>query len=213
MDPGKHCDFRPFIATDDGTCLVLLRRRNFAFWAIRVCLYLLLVPALAIFVLIPYAMWAKLQSHGLTPGVFAMPILLLLGWVVVKLMLYGFKLEGTRRIVCRPGSLTLEGRGALLRYREQRQGFAALEARTIRQSTEYGDVRWLKLSLRGPSKSTDLGHLALDRDAEPIREARVQAAAALMATRLQVPLHLTGEHGEQAKQPKQDELITPITPP
>lgn len=201
MDPREPCDFRPFIATDDGTCLVLLRRRNFGFWAIRVCLYLLLVPALAMFALVPYAMWAKVQSDGVTPGLFAIPILLLFSWVLVKLMLHGFKLEGTRRIVCRPGALTLEGRGALHRYREQCEDFAALEARTIRQSTEYGDVRWLKLSLRGGPKSTDLGHLALDPDAEPIREARVQAAAALMATRLQVPLQLTGEHAE------------PITPP
>ncbi len=199
MDPGEHCDFRPFIATDDGTCLVLLRRLTFGFWAIRVCLYLLLVLALAIFVLVPYAMWATVQSRGVTPGLFAIPILLLFSWIVVKLMLHGFKLEGARRIVCRPGSLTLEGRGALFRYREQCQDFAALEARTIRQSTEHGDVRYLKLILRGPPKSTDVGHLELDRDAEPIREARVHAAATLMATRLQVPLQLRGE----------GELITP----
>lgn len=65
----------------------------------------------------------------------------------------------------------------------------------MRTSTEYGEVRWLQLYVRAAGKRTRIGHLALDRDAEPTREARVLAAAALMAERLQVPLE---HHDERA---------------
>ena len=200
MDPREACDFRPFIARDDGTCLVLLRRRTFSSLFIRFALYLLLLPALASFVAIPYLVWTKVQSHGITPGLFAMPVLLLLCWVVVKLMLLGFQLEGTRRMVCRPGAFTLESRGALRKSHEHLNDLSALEARVVRTSTEYGDVRWLRLCIRAAGKSTHIGYLELDRDAEPMREARVMAAAALIATRLQVPLELRNQ-GD------------PITPP
>lgn len=195
------CDFRPFVARDDGTCLVLRRRPDLKSLALRAALYVLLLPTLGMFVVIPYGVWHKYTVFGSTKGIWAAPVLLLLCWFVVKLLLLGFQLEAARRIVCKPGEFTLEGRGALLKRREHVRDAEALEARTIRMTTEYGDVRWLRLRLRAPGGLTDIGYLELDREPEPAREARVHAAAALMATRLQVPLELQGEDDG------------PITPP
>jgi hypothetical protein len=186
-------DFRPFAASDDGTCLLLIRRRTFQAWVIRGTFYLLLLMTLGLALMIPFGIWHKYTVFGTLKGLWAAPVLLLLCWFAVRLVLLGFKLEATRRIVCKPGELTLEGRGALLRTREHVRDPEALEARIIRVATKYGDVRWLNLRLRAPGGLTSLGYLELARDAEPTREARVQAAAALMATRLRVPLELRDE--------------------
>jgi hypothetical protein len=189
----EHCDFRPFIATDDGTCLVLLRRRTANNWVLRVIVYTMLLQALALFVVIPYDAWQKYTDFGRIRGFFSAPVPLLICGVAVRLMLGGFRLDGTNRIACKPGDLLLDGRGALLRIREQVQDPVALEART----TKFGNVRWLRLRVRGASGVTDIGYLALDGDAEPAREARVHAAAALMAARLGVPLELRGDQDQQ----------------
>lgn len=187
-------DFRPFIAHDDGATLVLRRRASFKAWIFRASLYLLLLLGLGLSALIPYGAWHRYTVWGDFKGIWAAPVLLLLCWFLIKLMLLGFRLEATRRIVCKPGELTLEGRGALLPYRDHIRDPQALEARTIRTTTKYGDVRWLNLRLRAAADSTGIGYLALDRDAEPTREARVHAAAALMAARLHIPLELKDEH-------------------
>lgn len=186
-------DFRPFVARDDGGTLVLSRPATFKTWSTRAALYLLLLLVLGLAALIPYGMWHRYTVWGDVKGLWAAPVLLLLCWFVFKLMLLGFRLEGARRIVCKPGELTLEGRGALLPRREHVRDPQALEARTIRVTTEYGDVRWLRLCLRAPAGGTDIGYLELDRNAEPTREAQVHAAAAQIASRLQVPLDLRGE--------------------
>lgn len=189
-----HPDFRPFVAHDDGATLVLLRRATIKAWVLRASLYLLLLLVLGLFVLIPYGVWHRYTVWGDLKGIWAAPVLLLLCWFVLKLMLLGFRLEAARRIVCKPGELTVEGRGALRLYRDHIREPQALEARTIRTTTKYGDVRWLNLRLRAAAGSTGIGYLELDRDAEPTREARVHAAAALMAARLHVPLELKDEH-------------------
>lgn len=194
-------DFRPFIARDDGGALVLSRPATFKTWSVRAALYLLLLMVLGLAALIPYGVWHRYTVWGDVKGLWAAPVLLLLCWFVIKLMLLGFRLEGTRRIVCKPGELTLEGRGAVLARREHVRDPQALEARTIRMTTKYGDVRWLSLRLRAAAGSTDIGYLELDRDAEPTREARVHAAAAVMASRLQVPLDLRGEDEQQIPAP------------
>lgn len=189
-------DFSPFIAHDDGATLVLLRRATIKAWIFRASLYLLLLLGLGLSVLIPYGAWHRYTVWGDFKNIWAAPVLLLLCWFLIKLMLLGFRLEATRRIVCKPGELTLEGRGALLPYRDHIRDPQALEARTIRTTTKYGDVRWLNLRLRAAADSTGIGYLALDRDAEPTREARVHAAAALMAARLHIPLELRGEDNQ-----------------
>lgn len=194
------CDFRPFIAEDDGACLVLRRPPTFKSWATRAALYLLLLPLLGMFVLVPYGAWHKYTVFGSLTGFWAAPLLLLLSWFVIRLTLLGFQLEAARRIVCKPGEFILEGRGALLPRRVHVRDPQVLAARTVRTSTRYGDVRWLGLRLRAPAGITDIGYLELDRDAEPTREADVHAAAALMAARLQIPLELRDE---------QDNLLTP----
>lgn len=186
-------DFRPFAASDDGTCLVLRRRRTFQAWIIRGSLYLLLLSTFGLALMIPYGIWHKYTVFGTLKGLWAAPVLLLLCWFAIRMMLLGFLLEAAQRIVCKPGGLTLEGRGALLRIHAHVRDPEALEARIIRTTTKYGDVRWLSLRLRAPGGVTNIGYLELDRDAEPTREARVQAAAALMAERLQVPLELKDE--------------------
>lgn len=196
MDPRAPADFRPFIARDDGTCLELLRRRGAGDWLLRGALYLLLVMTLGLVLLIPYGMWHKYRTFGSTRGWYAAPLLLLLSWFAVRLLLLGFHLESTRRIVCRPGELELEGRGALLRRREQLCDLIALEARAVRNVTRYRDVRWLRLRVRTASGSTFIGYLQLDPEAEPTREARAHAAAAVIAARLQVPLELRDEHDQ-----------------
>jgi len=197
-------DFRPFAASDDGTCLVLRRRRTFQAWVLRASLYLLLLLVLGLVLLIPYGIWHKYTVFGTLKGLWAAPVLLFLCWFAVRLVLLGFMLEAARRITCKPGELTLEGRGALLRTHEHVRDPEALEARIIRTTTKYGDVRWLNLRLRAPGGVTSLGYLELDRDAEPTREARVQAAAALMATRLQVPLELKDEQSNPLPPPRPD---------
>ncbi len=194
MDPREHCDFRPFVATDDGTCLVLLRRHTFSSVVVRFCLYLLLLLSFGLFVMIPVGACTKIMANGMTPGMFAVPVLMALCWFVVRMIPLAFQLEGARRMVCRPKAFTLESRGALFKSHEHFTDLSALEARVIRTSTRYGDVRWLQLCVGAAGKKwTRIGYLGLDRDAEPTREARVLAAAALMATRLQVPLVLRGE--------------------
>lgn len=200
MDEDRH-DFSPFVEHDDGSCLELLRPAGFKSWGTRACLYLLLFLMLGLVALIPYGVWHKYTVFGDTRGMWAAPVILLLCWIVIKLVLLGFQLEGAQRIVCKPGEFTLEGRGALLRRRDHVRDLEALEARTIRTTTKYGEVRWLRLRLRAASGTTDIGYLELDRDAEPTQEARVQAAAALMATRLHIPLDLRGEDSQ------------PLTPP
>jgi len=194
-------DFRPFVARDDGTCLELLRRRSAGDWLLRGALYLLLLPTLGFFVLIPYGMWHKYRTFGSTRGWYAAPVLLLLSWFAVRLLLLGFHLESTRRIVCRPGQLDLEGRGALRRRNERLQDLVALEARTVRTTTKYRDVRWLSLRVRTAGGHSFIGYLQLDPEAEPTREAHVQAAAALIAARLQVPLELRDEHDQPISPP------------
>lgn len=201
MDPLEPCDFRPFVARDDGTCLVLRRRRTVKDWALRIALYLLLLPTLGFFVVIPYGVWHKYTVFGSLKSIWAAPVLLVLTWFAVRLLLLGFRLEAANRIVCKPGEFTLDGRGALRRIREHVRDPLALAARTTRMTTKYGEVRWLRLRLHATSGVTDIGYLELDRDAEPTREARVHAAAALMATRLHVPLALHDEHDQPISPP------------
>lgn len=189
-------DFRPFDAHDDGTTLVLRRRATIKAWIFRASFYLLLLLGFGLSALIPYGAWHRYTVWGDFKGIWAAPVLLLLCWFLIKLILLGFRLEATRRIVCKPGELTVEGRGALLPYRDHIRDPRALEARTIRTTTKYGDVRWLNLRLRAAADSTGIGYLELDRDAEPTREARVHAAAALMAARLHIPLELKDEDNQ-----------------
>lgn len=191
-------DFRPFAAADDGTRLVLRRRATVSAVLVRGALYLLLLLILSGFVLIPAAMWHATASGRTGPitSVIAAAALLPLNWLVLQLVLVGFELEGVQRIECRPDGLDLVRRGVVRRRHEHVRGVVALVARTVRQTTEYRDVRWLELSVRTGAGTTDLGHLALHPEAEATREAAARAAAGRIAARLRVPLELVDERGE-----------------
>lgn len=187
MAPPVEDPFRPFVAADDGTLLVLRRRRTLGDRVLRAALSMLLLPFLGLFALIPYAAWTR--SEGIFGWLGAGGLLLLL-WFLWRLVLLGFRLEGVRGLTIGPGSLVLDARGALLRRQERVAGVVALAARTVTTSTEYGEVRWLRLRARTADGHTDLGYLALDARAEPAREAAARAAASTIAARLGVPLEL-----------------------
>lgn len=201
MDTLDRCDFRPFVAEDDGARLVLLRPRTAKYWATRGALYLLLLLLLGLLAVAPYGAWSKYQRYGDVIGLLGLPVLLLLVWFAMRLLLFGLRLEAAQRIVCRPGELELEGRGALRRRHQRIRDVAALVAHTVRTDTQYGPIRWLHLRVRAAGELTDLGYLELDREAEPEREAQVRAAAAWMAARLQAPLELRDEDGRLVAPP------------
>jgi hypothetical protein len=187
-------DFRPFTADDDGTRLILRRHLTVPALLLRACLYLLLLAVLALFAALPYAAWTR-TADDLALTVVGLVVLLPLNWLVLRLVLLGFRLDGVRRIECRPDRLDLFTRGAFRRRHVHIRNVVALVARTVRESTEHGDVRWLELRTRTDAGAIDLGHLALHPDADPAREAAARAAAAHIAARLHVPLELHDEHG------------------
>lgn len=181
--------FRPFVATDDGATLELRHARRAGDVLMRALMYLLLVLVLGLLALIPYAAWTR--GRGVGDAVLAL-VFLVPTWLVLRVVVWGLRMEGISRILLRPGAAVRWRRGVLLRGREELRGVTGVEATTITQSTEYGPVRWLHVRVLGEGGPIDLLNLHLDREAEPTREAAAQAAAATIAARLRAPLVLDG---------------------
>lgn len=189
-------DFRPFVARDDGQRLVLRRHRTAAAWLLRGCMFLLLLLALGLLALIPFAAYTRWRDWGeVASPILGSLVLLPLTWLVLRAVLWAFRVEGHLRLDVGPEGVDMLGRGALFRWREQVRGALALEARTIRVSTEYRDVRYLALAARTAEGKHGLGHLELHPEADATREAAVRAAAARIAERMRVPLELYDEGG------------------
>lgn len=192
-------DFRPYTAADDGARLVLRRRPTAAALVLRACMYLLLVVALALFVLIPAAAWSRTGSDwtDIATSAAFLALLLPLNYLLLRLVLWGFRLEGAWRIECAPGELAVVTRGVVGTRLEHVRGLVALEARSTRVATEHRDVRWLRLFVRSDGDRTDLGYLALPPEPDAARDAAAHAAAARIAARLKIPLEAYAEGGER----------------
>lgn len=193
-------DFRPFTAVDDGARLVLQRPMTPAALILRGCLYMLLALVIALLVLIPLAAWSRTAGDpgSVAVSVAMVALLLPLDYLILRLVLWGFRLDGVRRLECAPGRLDLYTAGVVRTRHTHLRGVVALEARSTRVGTEYRDVRWLRLRARTDDDDlTDLGNLALPPEPDPARDAAALAAAARIAARLQVPLERRGEHGER----------------
>jgi hypothetical protein len=192
-------DFRPYTATDDGARLVLRREPTASALLLRGSLYMLLVVDLALFVLIPAAAWSRTGSDWasiVTSGV-SLALLLPLNYLVLVLVLWGFRLDGVWRLECAPGELAVFTRGVLGTRHTHVRGVVALEARSTRVATEDRDVRWLRLYARSDGDRTALGLLALPPEPDAARDAAADAAAARIAARLKVPLERYSEAGER----------------
>ncbi|PCC69394.1 hypothetical protein SAMN02745121_08150 [Nannocystis exedens] len=180
--------FRPFVVdVDDGTRLVLSCGRSRADWTLRVCLYLLVLLIVGLEVLIVYAVCTRYDDitdllNGVSFGVVL--------YILLRVVLFAFHIEGPRRIVAVRGELALDYRGAVRKHCEPVFGPVAIVARTTETVSEQGDVRWLALEVRTHARTLALGSLYLDPHAEPTREAAARAAAATLAARLGVPLEL-----------------------
>ncbi|MFZ6185307.1 hypothetical protein [Nannocystis pusilla] len=180
--------FRPFVVeVDDGTRLVLSRGRSRSEWALRVGLYSLVLLLVGLEGLIAYVMLAHVETlgdvlQGLTYGVSL--------YLILRLTLIGFLVEGPRRIVVVRGELELVFRGVVRQISEPVLGPVAIVARTTEKMTKHGDVRSLALEVRTFARTLALGSLELDPRGEPTREAAARDAAALLAARLGVPLEL-----------------------
>ncbi len=193
-------DFRPFVARDDGQRLWLQRRRGAAAWLLRGCMYLLLLLALGLLALIPFAAYTRWRDWGeVASPILGSLVLLPITWLVLRAVLWAFRVEGHLRLDVGPEGVEVFGRGALLTWRERVRGALALEARTIRVSTEYRDVRYLALAARTSEGKRDLGHLELHPEGDATREAAVRAAAARIAERMRVPLELYDEGGARVE--------------
>jgi hypothetical protein len=192
-------DFRPYTAADDGARLVLRREPTAASLLLRGCLYMLLVVDLALFVLIPVAAWSRTDSDwiGIAKSGLFLALLLPLCYLLLRLVLWGFHLDGVWRLECAPGELEVVTRGVVGTRRTHVRGVVALEARSTRVATEHRDVRWLRLYARSDGDRTDLGHLALPPEPDAARDAAADAAAARIAARLKVPLERYSEAGER----------------
>lgn len=178
--------FRPFVARDDGTTLDLRRVRRFGDVGMRVLMYLLLLLVLGLFALIPMAAWTR--GRGVTDALLAV-VLLMPTWLVLRLVVWGLRIEGVSRVLASPGVVERRSRGVLLSARD-RLIPSAIVATTVVVDTRYGPVRWLQLRARTEQGATHLLDLHLDRDRDPAREAAAQQAAATLAARLRVPLEL-----------------------
>lgn len=195
-----RCDFRPFVAEDDGTTLVLRRPHTARDVGTRVIHLVLLSMMLGMLIACPFMAWQRYSRWGDPKGLFLLPLLMLACWLGVKLALFAIRLEAARRIVCRPREFLLEGRGALLRHRDHLRDVSGLEAHIKRTRVRNHVVRWMYLRIRAGGELRDVGYLELDTEPEPAREVAVQTAAALMAARLGVPLAMRDE---------EDRLLTP----
>ncbi|MDC0721278.1 hypothetical protein [Nannocystis bainbridge] len=180
--------FRPFtVEVDDGTRLVLSRRRTAADWRRRVGLWLAVVTIAALQVLIfGVLLYREMALANALKGVsFLLPL-----YICLRVVLYCFLLEAPLRIVAVRGEVTLEFQAAARRHSEPAFGLQALEARPARAKMKRGAPRWLELKVRTHARTLRVGSLDLDPLAEPIREAAAQAAAAKLAALLGVPLEL-----------------------
>lgn len=182
--------YRPYVAADDGTRLVLRLERDLGGWLMRLGMYALLLLVLVLFALIPYAVHHR--AHGVEDYLLA-AVLLLITWFVFRLAVAALRIEGVTRVDIGPGGATRRATGVLLGARERLVGVTALVATTVTQTTRYGPVRWLELRARTATGLADLVDLRLDRDGEPTREAAARAAAVTVAARLGVPLELGGQ--------------------
>jgi hypothetical protein len=187
--------FRPFVVeVDDGTRLVLSRGRSRSDWTLRLCLYLLLFLVVGLQALIVYAVWTRYDGiDDLLNGLSFMVAL----YIILRVLLFCFYLEGPLRIVAVRGELTLDFRAAVRQYSEPMFGVVAIVARTMAKTTRYGEVRWLELEARTYARTLRLGALYLDPQGEPEREAAARAAAAVLAARVGVPLELDVEAAQR----------------
>lgn len=183
--------FRPFVVeADDGARLVLQRPRTATGWLLRVCMYLLLLLLVVMLLLIPWAVLTRGDGIGdVATGASFMVTL----WIILRLLLFAFAIEGTRRIVVERGRLDFEARGVVRRSHEEVLGVVAFVVRNESRETMHGSVRWLRLQARTHGRVVDLGTLHLDPDGEPTREAAARAAAATIAERLVVPIEYVGD--------------------
>jgi hypothetical protein len=192
-------DFRPYTAADDGARLVLRREPTAGALLLRGTLYMLLALVPALFVLLPVAAWTRTGGDwgSIAKSVIGLAVLLPLNYLLLRLVLWGFHLEGPRRLECSPGELALVTRGVVRTRHTHLRGVVALEARSTRVATEHRDVRWLHLHARTDAGRTYVGHLALPPEPDAARDAAAHAAAGRIAARLRVPLERYGEAGER----------------
>lgn len=186
-----HDPFRPFVvAADDGVKLVLERHRGWKDWLLRGCMYLLLLLLVVLLALLPYA--ALYRGGGIGDLAAAASFMVPL-YLILRLLLFGFHIEGMRRIVVERGQLTLDSRGAVRRRRDEIFGVVGFVVRTEASETKHGPVRWLRLQARTHGRLLELGSLHLDPNGEPTREAAAHASAATIAARLAVPIEVVAD--------------------
>lgn len=183
--------FRPFVVeADDGARLVLQKPRDVKGWLLRASMYLLLLLLVALLLLIPVAVFTRGDGIGdIAAGASFMVTL----WIILRLLLFAFDIEGTRRIVVEHWRLSFEARGVVRLHHHEVLGVVAFVARTESTETMHGSVRWLRLQARSHGRVVDLGTLYLDPEREPTREAAARAAAATIAERLGVPIEYVGD--------------------
>ncbi|MDC0674800.1 hypothetical protein [Nannocystis radixulma] len=190
---GLSDPFRPFVVVaDDGARLVLERHRSATGWLLRLGMYVLLLLLVVMLVLVPWA--ALTRGNGIGDLAVAGSFMISL-YLILRLLLFGFHIEGMRRIVVERGRLTLVSRGVVKLERDEAFGVVVFIARVESSETEHGSVRWLRLQARTHGRVVELGTLHLDPEGEPTREAAARAAAATIAERLAVPLEFVGEGG------------------
>lgn len=180
--------FRPFVVeVDDGTRLVLSRGRSRSEWALRVGLYSAVLLLVGLEVLIAYVVLTRADSLGVVLQGLSYGVTL---YIILRVVLFLFLVEGPRRIVVVRGELELVYRGVVRVISEPVLGPVAIVARTTEKMTKHGDVRSLVLEVRTFARTLELASLELDPGGEPTREAAARGAAALLAARLGVPLEL-----------------------
>ncbi|MGM0578310.1 MAG: hypothetical protein ACQEXJ_21480 [Myxococcota bacterium] len=156
-----NAPFAPFRASEQGDALVLDRPRSLGVLAWRTGLWGVLLALAGLMALIPYA--AITHGAGVTDRVLAVALFVPL-WLVFRLVLLGFRMEGVSRIEARPDGLVVSKRGAL-RPDSTTVSREDLEAVTVRGgdlSSGDGVRRWVQVWAQrrgGPDAWVYLGWL------------------------------------------------------